>query len=62
MTKAIRRFPPSRFWTQTKRANVVQIGDWITKRKPRETISELLERAIRDYPNRNTELVVIGWR
>jgi hypothetical protein len=61
MTKAC-RIPLSRFWTPTKRANVVQIGDRITKRKSRETIAQLLERAIRDYPNRNAELVVIGWR
>ena len=41
----------------TKKANVVQIGDRVTKRKPGETVSELLGRAIRDYPNRRAELV-----
>ncbi|HZM34751.1 MAG TPA: hypothetical protein VFC18_09660 [Burkholderiales bacterium] len=62
MTKVIRRVSPPRFWIPTTKANVVQIGERITRRKPRETVSELLERAIRDYPNRSAELVVIGWR
>jgi hypothetical protein len=53
---------PRHVWIPTTKANVVQIGEWVIERKPRETISELLERAIRIYPNRRAELVVIGWR
>ena len=58
-TPTAKRF---QFWTPTTKANVVQIGEWVTTRKPKETLPELLDRAIREYPNRGTELVVIGWR
>jgi hypothetical protein len=34
----------------------------VTYRKDGEQLSELLDRAIREYPDRTTQLVFLGWR
>ena len=51
-----------KFWVPTKRANCVQIGSWVTYRKPGERLADLLDRAIREYPDRRGQLVIPGWR
>lgn len=52
----------TRFWVPDLRANVCQIGEWVTRRKENESLPQLLERAIRRYPRKDRDLVVIGWR
>ena len=50
------------FWHPSSKANCVQIGSFVTARRPRETVAALLDRAIRTYPDKGATLVVIGWR
>jgi hypothetical protein len=58
----MKRNPGSRFWVPTTDANCVQIGSWVTYRKDGEQLAELLDRAIREYPDRSAQLVFLGWR
>lgn len=50
------------FWQPTPKANCVQIGPVVTTRRVGESVSALLDRAIRDYPDKRATLVLIGWR
>ena len=49
-------------WKPDKSADAVQIGHRITQRMPDETIDELLDRAIRDYPDKRAKLILVGWQ
>jgi hypothetical protein len=49
------------FWIPSRKANVVQIGRHITIREPGETLNELIDRAIREYPETRA-IALLGWR
>ena len=49
-------------WRPSDEAGAVQIGRHITKRRDGETAEEMLDRAIREYPDKRVKLVVVGWR
>lgn len=41
-------------------ADAVQIGQMVTKRTQGESVQEMLDRAIRDYPDKRVKLVIVG--
>ncbi|MBL0038481.1 MAG: hypothetical protein IPP36_07570 [Nitrosomonadales bacterium] len=41
-------------------ADAVQIGQMVTKRVQGESLQEMLDRAIRDYPDKRAKLVIVG--
>ena len=41
-------------------ADAVQIGQMVTKRGQGESVQEMLDRAIRDYPDKRVKLVIVG--
>ncbi len=49
------------FWQPgDEAADAVQIGQMVTKRTQGESVQELLDRAIRDYPDKRVKLVIVG--
>jgi len=49
-------------WQPDEVADAVQIGQSVTRRLPGESMQELLDRAIRCYPDKRAKLVVVGWQ
>lgn len=41
-------------------ADAVQIGQMVTNRAQGESVQEMLDRAIRDYPDKRVKLVIVG--
>lgn len=40
-------------------ADAVQIGQRVTRRTQGESVQEMLDRAIRDYPDKGVKLVIV---
>lgn len=49
-------------WRPKGKANAVQIGEHVTRRLPGEDVDNLVMRAVSEYPEKGTTLVLIGWQ
>lgn len=61
-TRAARSQEERFFWQPSRKANCVQIGSVVTARREGESVAALLDRAIREFPDKRATLVVVGWR